>query len=154
MRKWITLLAAALLVTACSGATPDPADVAATLGAPLDTTQPVIVFSRSGGVAGITEAWSIYADGSMLAADGTQHTLTPAEVQTLATEASRLNFFGLADHYGATDNCADCMLYSLTFTVDGQTKTVTTIDAASDAPAELTELLTQVTQVVEAAAAN
>jgi hypothetical protein len=137
------MIVAALVLAGCA-----PAGSTLTPGGAQDGGQAVIVFERGGGIAGIHEVWTVYADGATASAEGAGQAVAAAEVEAVMAEADRLGFWEMEAAYGANDQCADCFTYNLTLTWEGRTKTVTTMDAASDAPPELSELLTAVSQLV------
>ena len=116
-------------------------------GGPRDG-EAVLIFERGGGIAGIHEVWTVYTDGTTESAEGAGQPVAPAEVEALMAAADRLGFWEMDEAYGTNDTCADCFTYNLTLKWEGRTKTVTTVDAASDAPPELNELLSAVSQLV------
>ena len=146
MRGPYWMIIVALLLAACAPAA--PVESTLTPGGAQDGGQAVIVFERGGGIAGIHEVWTVYVDGTTKSAEGAGQAVAPAEVEAVMAEADRLGFWEMNAAYGTNDQCADCFTYSLTLTWAGMTKTVTTMDAASDAPPELSELLAEVSQLV------
>ena len=126
-------------------------DVAATAVLDADdqarqaSTEPVIVFKRGGGFAGVSEEWTVYADGRVIPAGGAVHTLPAETVSTLLAGIEALGFFEMNDAYGRGGVCNDCFLYEISVTHAGQTKTVNTRDAAPDAPPELGQVLDKIT---------
>jgi len=58
------------------------------------------------------------------------------------------NFMSLEDSYVPKDSCCDRYLYEITVTIGGHSKTVRTIDASPTAPAELTQLVDTLNQLV------
>jgi hypothetical protein len=96
----------------------------------------------------------VYADGTVATEAGALQPVAVADVEAMVSEAERLGFWEMAEAYGTNDSCADCFQYSLTLTWKGETKTVTTLDAASDAPPELGELLTAVNALIAKAQAS
>jgi len=100
----------------------------------------VITYQMSGGFAGITQQWAIYADGRITRSDGREWQITPAEVEQLLADIKAAGFFDLADNYMPLNTCCDRFAYALTVNSDGQTKTVTTIDAAPNVPEGLSKV--------------
>ena len=153
MRRWVYGLILSLLVTACApgvGTSSVPTitpRVQVTAGSADVAVTEAVVFTRGGGLTGETQTWTIYTDGTVKLADDTGNAaqaltgVTAEQVGFLLTGLEALKFFDLNDAYGANDQCADCYQYSLTVTSNGRTKTVTTHDAASDAPPELAQAL-------------
>ena len=161
--KVYSIIMMALLLAAC---TQEAALVAPTVASPLSTVSPlstplspatkktnipadaVIVYEKSGGYAGRTEEWTIYADGRVVSGDGQMGQLPPQEVADLVRQIEAAGFGGWRDAYGSPAACCDRYTYNLTVRLAGQTKTVTTIDAASEEPATLRTILGQVTLLV------
>jgi hypothetical protein len=152
----------ALLLAACAQAVvkvaptfPSPLSPLSPLSAPLPSEKKenmppdaVIVYQRSGGLAGRTEGWSIYTNGLVMSSDGKSGQVSPEEVADLLRQADAAGFFSWRDSYLPKNTCCDRFTYKLTVRMAGQTKTVTTIDAASEEPAELGTILDQVSRLV------
>jgi len=164
MRKyyWRVVLCAGLLA-ACGLAGSDiPLTVVATreiMASPTSVTpsegkigaigdEAVIVFKRGGGLAGVSEEWRIYPDGQVVSMGAPPRKAPAEEVALLISEIKALGFFEMNDVYGRFSRCADCFHYDLTVTSAGKTKTVSTMDAASDAPPELQKVLEKVTTLL------
>jgi hypothetical protein len=100
----------------------------------------VIVFERSGGLAGIYEVWRFYEDGRMVK---TEQRRNIAEEAQLPRDAVRdtlerivdAGFLDLADEYMPANHCCDRFTYRLTIVHEGSVKTVTTMDGAEQPPA-------------------
>lgn len=174
MRTLIVVMLAGLLLAACAPGDPlaestAPAQVGGDAasgqvtqqepgGAAVDETapprgeagEPVIVFRRGGGLAGRSDEWMIYADGTVVSAEGSRQAVAPAEVEALLAGLDGLGFFEMQEAYGQESQCADCYRYEITAVHNGQKKTVTTIDAASDAPPELAQVIDQIQKVLGA----
>lgn len=100
----------------------------------------VITYQMSGGFAGITQQWAIYADGRITRSDGREWQITPAEVEQLLADIKAAGFFDLGDSYMSLNTCCDRFTYVITVNSDDQTKTVTTIDAAPNIPEGLSKV--------------
>jgi hypothetical protein len=124
------------------------AEAAATAPARGEAGEPVIVFRRGGGLAGRSDEWLIYADGTVQAADGTAQAVAPEAVSALLTGLEALGFFEMEAAYGRDSQCADCYQYEITVVHNGQKKTVATLDAAADAPAVLGQMIAQIQQLI------
>jgi hypothetical protein len=94
----------------------------------------VITFARSGGLAGVSEQWTIYADGRILAPSGAVGQVPEAEVNQLLAEIAGAGFFDWATPARLPPGCADCFTYSLLVTFEGQTKELRLVDGQPDAP--------------------
>ncbi|HXV98362.1 MAG TPA: hypothetical protein VEC93_08055 [Anaerolineae bacterium] len=104
----------------------------------------VLIYQRSGGIADIAEAWSVYPNGRVVASDGREWQVKPQQVEQLLHNIEALGFFELKDNYVPKDTCCDRFTHQLTVRRDNEIHTITTLDAAPDAPAELQTILTEV----------
>lgn len=111
----------------------------------------VILFSRSGGFAGIVEEWTIYADGRIVSATGETAWAQPDRVQEVIRKAESLGFFEMAHDYVPADTCCDRILYELTIRSGERVHTVRVLEPAPDAPRGLWEIIGEVTRLVEGA---
>ncbi len=96
---------------------------------------PVITLERSGGIAGGTETWTYYADGRVVSDKHGEQKIDPAQVQSLVDDIVGLKFFDMGESPSALGTCNDCYQYSITLTADGQSKTVTVVQGATNASA-------------------
>lgn len=108
----------------------------------------MIVYDRSGGFAGKSEGWTIYADGRVVSSNGKSGQVSPEEVAGLLRQVDAAGFFSWRDSYLPKNTCCDRFTDKLTVRTVGQTKTVTTVDAASEEPTELGTILDQVSRLV------
>jgi hypothetical protein len=104
----------------------------------------VIVFHRSGGIAGVDEKWEIHPDGRVFSAKGEQGAIEADQVTTLLEAIEALGFFEMKDSYGLPSQCKDCFTYTVTVSSGDKVKSITTIDNASDAPPELGQVLEKI----------
>ena len=160
--KWNVYLATIVVLAflaACTPASlPSPADAQTGPDTedPRGTKQPgggadsdaVIILRRSGGLAGVSDEWTIYADGRIVAGDQTEQQVTPDQVSLLLAGIEALGFFDLEDSYGRGSTCNDCFTYELTVRSGEQVKTVTAVDGAADTPAELLQIVQMITGLV------
>lgn len=110
----------------------------------------VIIYQRSGGFAGIHEQWTIYPDGRIMAGDGREWRVTPEQVERLLTEIEALGFFEMEGRYMPLNTCCDRFTYEITVRHGDTVNTVTTIDAALDAPPELWCVINVINDLVAA----
>ena len=106
--------------------------------------EPVILFSQTGGIAGRSEEWKIYEDGTIINVNGTERQGDAQQVQEILGLAQSLPDEG---SFLPEDECCDLFTYEITFYLDGGTKTVTTSDGA-DQPEELTAVLDGLAQLI------
>jgi hypothetical protein len=74
--------------------------------------------------------------------------LTSAQMAELIAAIRLANFTALQDSYLPKDTCCDRYEYTVTITINGQSKTVYTIDASPTAPPALTQLINTLTRLV------
>lgn len=101
----------------------------------------VIIYERSGGLAGVSEQWSIYPDGRIMAGDGREWKVAPEQVEQLISDIEASGFFDLSGQYMPRNPCCDRFTYSLVVRSDGKAGSVATMDATPDVPASLWEAL-------------
>lgn len=116
-------------------------EIAKTEALPADV---VLIFHRSGGFAGVDQEWIVYADGRIEMPDGSTKQVDSGQVTALLDTIQSAKFFDLSDSYVPLDTCCDRFTYSITVQMDGQTKTVQTIDDAPKQPEALSEVLSAV----------
>lgn len=97
----------------------------------------IIVFQRSGGIAGLDENWIIYSEGRLVSAEGKEWQVDPREIAILASGIEELGFLDLRDSYLEWNSCCDRFSYTLTLKTAGSKKTVTWIDANPEIPVNL-----------------
>jgi hypothetical protein len=118
---------------------------ASPLASPLSTPTGVILqYQRTGGIGGFDETWVIESNGRVTHTGrgaGTDRQLTPDQVAQLLQAIRAADMASLDASYIPQNTCCDRFTHVLTMTVDGQTKTVRTLDGAAGEPAVLTDLL-------------
>jgi hypothetical protein len=107
--------------------------------APLDSA--IIIFRRSGGIAGVDELWKIYPDGRIEGPKNQQQQVEPTKVQALLEMIQSAGFFELDDSYLARNNCCDRFTYEVTVQVEDKIKTVTAGEASPAQPEQLTKVI-------------
>ena len=111
----------------------------ATEPAQVNDAEPVIIFERSGGIAGRHDLFRIYADGRVESTAAGKTAVTqnvpPELVAAVVTHMVDAGFFSLADEYLPKSNCCDLFTYKLSVVHDGVAKTVTTMDSVQLPPA-------------------
>lgn len=140
----IALAACAPVITESPTATPVANTSAPAQGTPVPAGGPIIRYHRSGGIAGVDETWTFYADGRVDyngRGQGRALQLSASQLDSLMKAARSPEVAALKESYVPTDTCCDRFLYEITLVLDGQTKTVRTLDAAPDQPPALTNLL-------------
>jgi len=103
----------------------------------IPTGEPVIVFKRSGGLAGISEEWRFYEDGLVTSLTGLIWQLDPQEVSQQVEELKAWGFFELESEYFPENTCCDRYLYSIIVKQDEQEHRVDTMDGLEEMPHSL-----------------
>ena len=106
----------------------------------------VLVYERSGGLAGITQVFEVHADGRVILTsdretDGMTAKVDPESVKALVLAIERAGFFDLQESYLPADLCCDRMTHRIVIYRDGQAKSVTTIDGYEGTPDALKQVL-------------
>ena len=115
----VVLILFALVLTACASLGVKAKDEA--------NKEPVIVFQRSGGFAGMSEQWSIYANGKIVKEIGEEHSIGPAQVTALLDALQVAGFYEMkaSSSVAGSGNCNDCYTYQLTVTSGGKENSIT-----------------------------
>ena len=156
----VVLILFALVLTACKALginakegedvevakiTPSPDQAAMELEA-----EPVIVFERGGGIAGVTEQWSIYATGKVSKQNGEELTVGPAQVTALLAAIQAAGFYDMkaGPSIGNPGSCKDCFTYKLTVNRDEKPYSITAQEGAKDIPEAFWNLIKQINDLV------
>ncbi len=113
-----------------------------------ETSTPVIVLERSGGLAGGTEQWTVYADGRVISGKNVETRINTTDLTRLLTTLKDTGFFDLPNQPKQPSTCNDCFNYTLTVNYQGQSKSVTIVEGDSNTPAQLTQILGEVNQLI------
>lgn len=100
-------------------------------------SEPIMIYERTGGFAGLTEQWEIYADGRIANNNERAWQANPADVTELQADIIALDFFALEASYIPKTACCDRFSYTLTLTYGTQSHTTTTIEQTESAPDNL-----------------
>lgn len=148
--RWVLAFAVSLIwLAACTPATPNPhspgssplaSPLSVDKGTPAGSDGAMIVFERSGGLAGIHEVWRLYEDGRVVKIERRTNVKEEAQlprdaVRDAVERMVEAGFLDLADEYMPTNRCCDRFTYRLTIVYEGSVKTVTTMDGAEQPPA-------------------
>ena len=140
------LLVFPFLASACRVETahaPEFEPEATALPAPTATFVPdtAVIFKRSGGIAGVNEAWTIYTNGRVDTNSTIQPQLTAEEVAQLLNSLESSGFFELENSYLPDDTCCDRFLFEITAVQNSEFHTVKTLEATPDMPEALQQAL-------------
>jgi hypothetical protein len=119
----------------------------------------VLVYERSGGLAGITQVFEVHADGRVILTsdhetDGMTAKVDPESVKALVLAIERAGFFDLQESYLPEDLCCDRMTHRIVVYRDGQAKSVTTIDGYEGTPDALNQILEALGRFLQEAVAG
>ncbi len=137
---WLTACTSALPISRTQGASPLASPPSTGTWTPGSLEGVVIVFERSGGLAGIHEVWRFYEDGRVIKTEPrrsvTKETQLPrGAVQEAVERVIKAGFLDLTNEYMPANRCCDRFTYRLTIVYKGSVKTVTTMDGAEQPPA-------------------
>lgn len=152
MRSVINMILLSLLavtLVACNADVLMPSPTASPTPVPIknepsNQNAPVLVFQQSGGFAGVTNQWALYADGRIEANTGSYSQATPEQVDQLLSEIEQLGFFKLNSRYVPLNTCCDRILYELSVGRDGREHNLTVLDATPDLPETVWDVLNTV----------
>jgi hypothetical protein len=108
----------------------------------------VLLYERSGGIAGIHDEWKAYSDGRLESIDGTIETLNPMELDGVLEELRKLGFFDLEIKINPFDSCADCFSYRLLINFEGQKNEISWNEASTDTHVNFGEILTLINTLI------
>jgi hypothetical protein len=130
MRILPGLLAALLIVGGCGDS--DPGGVA-------DDAR--LHIGRDGGIAGVSESWTVDAAGTVVDAGGATRRVDVEAVRALFEQATASGFFSMKAAYLPDDPCCDRFRYTIEIVNGDRSNVVTTMDDTEDAPDELWDLI-------------
>lgn len=110
---------------------------------PTSTTAPntAVVFKRSGGLAGLNEQWTIFANGRIETNTSITPQLSTEAVNQLLSSLESAGFFELDATYLPEDTCCDRYLYEITAVQNSTFHSVTTLENTPDMPEALQQSL-------------
>lgn len=119
----------------------------------------VLVYERSGGIAGIVQVFTVYADGRVILTSNRETAGKPAQVdpetvKALVLAMERAGFFDLQESYLTEDVCCDRVVHRIVVYRDGQAKSVTTIDGYEGMPEALRQVLDALNRFLQETVAN
>ncbi|MBX7213798.1 MAG: hypothetical protein K1X39_07255 [Thermoflexales bacterium] len=143
----VPMLVVAALGVACTTPTapptaaPSPVPTTAVLNSPLsapaaDTV--LVVYERSGGIAGQRTSFTVYGDGRVITSNGTTTRANPEALKALVGVLARPATQSLASP--AARPCPDCFRYTITLPSQPKPITLVTYDGTTNPP-ELNALL-------------
>jgi hypothetical protein len=109
----------------------------ATSQPPAGTGDVLVVFQRSGGIAGIHETLTVYTSGVLelnqrILNGSKEHEVPPSALADLRTLLNSPEFAGLESHYTAPG--VDLITYAVIVPGAGKERTIVTMDGAKNPP--------------------
>ena len=108
----------------------------------------VIIYQRSGGFAGISEAWTFYADGRIISIDETEYNLEAEQVSRLLTEIEALGFFEMSGSGKLFSDCRDCFSHQLTAKGGGKFNSISAVDGAPGTQDQFWKILEKINEIL------
>lgn len=130
--------------------TPQPVATATAVTRP-GTQEEVIVYARTGGIAGISEQWRFLEDGRVFDEQGVEYSVSDSDIANMIEEMDALGFFAWEFEAPRLGSCADCFTYSIAATYDGQSSQVIFLDGQQDVPEEIWSILEAIQDLLEEA---
>ncbi len=147
MKKALIFFLITILLAGCAGVTASPATTdkggagnqatPTVQNTPVPTSDqmvPAIVIVRTGGIAGIHNKWTIYADGQVFSESQLIHRLSAEQVKSALATIQKLGFFDLQADYSKDSTCMDCFLVTVTVNSGGTSKTVKAVEGDTRTP--------------------
>ncbi|MGQ9555427.1 MAG: hypothetical protein ACUVWR_15100 [Anaerolineae bacterium] len=110
----------------------------------------VIVYKRSGGLAGVKDDWTIYSDGRIVDGKGSEKRVSPEEVSEVLRQAEKVGFFTFQASGPRPNLCNDCFSYSLSITSGEKSNSLSLVDGQKGVPDEIWQLLQVVQDLTRA----
>jgi hypothetical protein len=107
----------------------------------------IIVYQRTGGIAGTSDKWTIYPTGRIVAGDGTEWQVPAEQVAPLFKLVESPAFTSLNATYPVVNACADCYTYTVTVYGPGEPQSVTFVDGA-DIPVILQQVMSELNTLI------
>jgi hypothetical protein len=166
MRRWLLRIGIVILLflgstlSACASSNNSPtpqapdhsptATPSGSTGNPAATPSagPLILYHRSGGIAGLDETFQVYADGLITSGDHKNWRVTPADVQRLMDQINQSGFYQVNQAGPFVVPCCDRLTYSLTVNLNGKTHLAQIFDGATDQPAAIQKAIDAVEQFI------
>lgn len=98
------------------------------------TQEEVVVYSRTGGIAGISEEWRLFEDGRVVDAEGVEYSISAADMADLIDKIEALGFYEWEAGPRRLGSCADCFSYTINANHDGQSNQLNFVDGQADVP--------------------
>jgi hypothetical protein len=136
-----------LMLSACS-----PANTGTEKsGSPTQENAPFLVYTRSGGFAGVNEKWSLYTDGRIVPEKGEARQATPQAAQALLDQFLKADLSKLSTNNQKPDVCADCFTVELTLNSGGKRFSLSVVPESAEADPTATALANAVQQYIDSA---
>jgi hypothetical protein len=131
--KIITTLLFLVFLTGCSAQGTIGTKQAAQTPSSTADDLPFLVYSRSGGFAGVNESWEIYSDGRVISKNGEVKMTSPEAARELLEQIHTADLLGLSQTNPKPVVCADCFTIELTLNNEGKQIHLSVVPESKDA---------------------
>lgn len=108
----------------------------------------VIIYQRSGGLAGIAEEWRIYPSGLVVSGDGQENKVDPGEISALLSEIEALGFFEMRDSDRLSSSCRDCFVHQIIVSSGESINSIRVEGGVSDSEDQRLEIVKKINEFV------
>jgi len=115
----------------------------------MDPNGPVIVYSRTGGIAGTSERWELYPDGRVVSREGDDYQVEPQQIIDLVAAFEQAGFFEMQHPAGPGGNCADCFTYEVAVRLGEKSNQLSFTDVDSNLSAEFMQTMQQLNEFLD-----
>jgi len=115
----------------------------------MDPNGPVIVYSRTGGIAGTSERWDLYPDGRVVSEEGGEFQAEPQQVVDLVAAFEQAGFFEMQQSGGPGGTCADCFTYDVAVRAGEKSNQLRFTDADSNLPGAFMQTMQQLNMFLD-----
>ena len=105
----------------------------------------MIQYEISGGIAGVSDSWTVYGDGRFSPTDGSLLSIDTLKLASLLKDLELDGFFDLKIRIDPFSSCADCFMHKLTISYEGQTNEISWHDGDLNLPVvvhDISEMMT------------
>lgn len=107
-----------------------------------------VEYTRTGGIAGISERWRLFADGRVIDAQGVEYEISEAAMADLLTEIASLGFYDWEVGPRRLGSCADCFTYTINADHNGRSNQLSFVDGQADVPEGIWTILDRIQAVL------
>jgi hypothetical protein len=142
----LLFLAATMLLAACAPASPAAPPPTDTVGKG-NLPEYVISMEVSGGIAGITEEYTLFPDGRIVSSQGKEARVSAQQLAGVYASLDEHRFFEMEEDYTLFSNCRDCFTYIVTVQDGDRFKTVKAEEGTTNAPQGLWVIVREISKL-------